>query len=105
MIPAQFRVNYPFVQKKKRYLDSQDGRNDGHLGFPTRTISATFVLQITRYFLASFESNSLSDQGKKRKIDFQDGCHDGYLGILIGTTLTVIDLPVAPILYTKSRVD
>ena len=42
MLPSKFRVNWPFVQEKKRKIDFQDG---GHLGFPIGTILAAFDLR------------------------------------------------------------
>ena len=38
MLPTEFRVNWPFVQEKKRKIDFQDGGYGGHLGFPIGTI-------------------------------------------------------------------
>ena len=38
-------VDFSF-QEKKRKIDFQNGRHDGHLGFPTGTILASFNLQV-----------------------------------------------------------
>ena len=54
-------------------IDLQDG---GHLGCLIRSILAIFICKLSRYFLPSFESSSLSIH-EKRKIDFQDRCHLG----------------------------
>ena len=60
-----------FRFEKKFNSDFQDG---GHLGFPIRTILATFGLQVTSILPMKFESIALLAQEKKFKIDFQHGC-------------------------------
>ena len=55
----------------------------GQLGFPIGTILTILALQVTRYFLLSFDSIRLSIQEKKVKIDFQDGGHGSHLRFLI----------------------
>ena len=59
------------VQEKKFNIYFQDG---SHLGFPIRTILATFDLQVTSILPMKFESITLLVQEKKFKIDFQNGC-------------------------------
>ena len=93
MLPTKFQVNWPFGSEEAK-IDFQDGHHGGHTGFLIRKILAIFDLQVTRCFLASFESV----QERKPKIDFQDGCH---LGFPIGTILAVFDLHVTPMLPNK----
>ena len=83
--------------EKKRKIDFQDGRHDGHLGFPISTILAIFDLQVTPMLPRKFGVNWLSVQ-EKRKIYFQDG---GHLGLLIGMILAIFDLQVTPMLPSK----
>ena len=52
-------------------IDFQDG---GHLGFPIRTILATFDLQVTSILRMKFESIALLVQENQFKSDFQHGC-------------------------------
>ena len=59
------------VQEKEFNIDIQDG---GHLGFPIRTILATFDLQVTLILPMKFELIALLVQEQKFKIDFQHGC-------------------------------
>ena len=59
------------VKEKKFNIDFQNG---GHLGFPIRTILATFDLQVTLILSMKFESIALLVQVKKFKIDLQHGC-------------------------------
>ena len=68
------------VQEKKFNTDFQDG---GHLGFPIRTILATFDLQVTSIMPMKFESIALLVQEKKFKTDFQHGCQGDHLGFPI----------------------
>ena len=88
-----------------RKIDFQDGHHGGHLGFPIRTISATFDLQVTLILPTKFRVNWPSVQEKKRKIDFQDGGLGGHLGFPIGTILAIFDLQVTPMLPTKFKVN
>ena len=58
----------------------------GHLFW---TLLAFFDLQVTRCFLPSFKSISLSLK-KKREIDCQDGHHCRHLGFRVGTILAIL---------------
>ena len=69
-LPDKFESIGLLVHKKKFNIDFQDG---GHLGFPIRTISATFDLQVTSILPMNFESIAFLVQEKKFKIDFQHG--------------------------------
>ena len=51
--------------------------------------------------LTKFQVNWPFGSGEEAKIDFQDG----HLGFLIGTILSIFDLPVTPMLPTKFRVN
>ena len=44
-------------QEKKKIIDFQDGGHGGHLGFPIRTISAIFELQVTPMLPTNFQIN------------------------------------------------
>ena len=57
MLPTKFRVNWLWVYEKKRKIDFQDGRHDGHLGFPIGMILAIFDLQVTPMFPTKFGIN------------------------------------------------
>ena len=60
------------VQEKRFNIDFQDR---GHLGFPIRTILATFDLQATSILPMNFRVIGLLVQYKKKfKVDFQHGC-------------------------------
>ena len=61
----------------------------GQLGFPIRTVYATFALQITSILPMqwSFEWVGLSVLEKKFKIDNQHGGYGNHLGFLTGTIL------------------
>ena len=56
--------------KKKFNIDFQDG---GQLGYPIRTILASFDLQVTLILPMKFESIAILVQEKKFKMDFQHG--------------------------------
>ena len=60
------------VQEKKLKIDFKDGGHGENLGFLIGTILATFDVQVTPCFLASFNSIDLLIHTKKRKIDFQE---------------------------------
>ena len=90
------------AQEKKFNIDFQDG---GHLGFPIRTILATFELQITSILPMKFESIDLLVQEKTFKIDFQHGCYGNHLGFLIRMILAIFDQQVPLILPIKFRVN
>ena len=47
MLPTKFRVNWLLGLLEEANIDVQDGRYDGHLGFPIGTILAVFDLQAT----------------------------------------------------------
>ena len=96
-----FGVQDLSVQKKKRKIDFENGHNDSHLGFPTRTILASLDLQVTLMIPTNLKSIGLSVQEEKRKIDFQNGHHGGHLRFPIGKTLAIFDLQVTPMLPTK----
>ena len=68
-------------------------------------ILAIFELQVTPYFLYSFESIGLFVQEKKFKTDFQDGNCGGHIGFPIRTILAIFDLQVTQILPTKFQVN
>ena len=89
-----------FLVQEKFNIDCQDGSCDSHLGYLIQMILAIFALQITQYFLPSFQSVGILVH-KKFKIDLQDGSH---LGFLIGTILVVFHLQIAPIRPTKFHV-
>ena len=86
-----FKSTGHLVQENKRKKEFQDGRHDGHLGFPIQTILTILDQKSPECFLPSFESNGLSVQEKKRKIDFKDGCHGSHLKFLIGIILAIFD--------------
>ena len=69
-LPDKFGLIGLSVHEKFK-IDFQDG---DHLGFPIRTILATFALQVTSVLPMKFESIALLVQEKKFKIDFQHGC-------------------------------
>ena len=57
------------AQEKKRKIDFQDGDHGGHLGFPIRTILATFDLQVTPMLPTKFRVNrhlGLGEEAKNR---------------------------------------
>ena len=57
------------AQEKKRKIDFQDGDHGGHLGFPIRTILATFDLQVTPMLPTKFRVNwhlRLGEEAKNR---------------------------------------
>ena len=45
------------VREKKRKLEFQDGRHDGHFGFPIRMILAIFHLQVIPIYPSKFQVN------------------------------------------------
>ena len=68
----QTSLSVGFLAEEKKFnIDFQDG---SHLGFPIRTILATFDLQVTSILPKKFESVALLVQEKKFEIDFQHGC-------------------------------
>ena len=75
------------------------------LDFRSARFHLFFYLQVTRFFLASFESIGLSVLEKKRKIDFQNGGQGGHFGFTIGRILVNFDLQVTPMLLTKYQVN
>ena len=52
----------------------QNGSPCSHLGFPNRTILATFDLQVMLILLTKFQVNAIN-------IDFQDGHCEDHLGL------------------------
>ena len=70
MLPTRCRVNWPFVQKKKRKIDFQDGRHGGHLGIPIGTILAMFNLHVTPKLLTKFRVNWAFGSGEEAKHRF-----------------------------------
>ena len=81
-------------RRKKFKIDFQMGDSAGHLRFPIWTILTICDLQVTLYFIVSFQSICLP-VNEKFKIDFQD---DGHLKFLIETSLTISNQQVALIL-------
>ena len=59
-----------FWFKRRSSIQCTDFQDGGHLGFPIRTILATFDLQVTSILAMKFESIALLVQEKKFKIDF-----------------------------------
>ena len=118
LITRQVWVNWPFGSQEK--ISILIFKMVAILDFQSEQFLATFDLKSPRYFqwslsklpfyksprwlLPSFKSTGLSIQ-KKEKINLQDGCHGGHLGFPIGTILAIFDLPVAPILPDKFRVN
>ena len=119
------------IQEKKRKIDFQDGHHGGHLGLPTWTILAIFVLQVTPMPPTKFQVNwpfgvdlkdftdfwstshpnaSYQVSGQlafwfmKQKIGLQDGHHCGTFGFPIRMILAAFDLQVTPMLPTKFQV-
>ena len=72
LLPDKFESTGISVQEKKFNTDFDQYGN--HLGFPIRTILATFVLQVTLILPMNFESVALLVQEKKFKTEFQHGC-------------------------------
>ena len=66
MLPIKFQDNRYFVSGEDQKIDLQDG---GHLGFPIRTILATFNLQITPMLPTKFHVSwpvVLEEEAKNR---------------------------------------
>ena len=57
MLPTKFRVSWPFGSGKEAKIRFQDGGHGGHLGFPTRTILAIFILQVTPMLPTKYRVN------------------------------------------------
>ena len=59
MLPANFRVNWPFGSGEEAKIDFQDGRHGDYLGIPIGTILAIFFLdlQVTPMLLTKFQVN------------------------------------------------
>ena len=53
---AIFQVIWPFYQEKKFKIVFEDGGRGGHLGFPIKTILATFDLQVTPILSTKFQN-------------------------------------------------
>ena len=102
LIIRQVWFNWPFGSWEKFNIGFQDG---GQLGFPIRTILATYDLQITSIVPMKFESIALLVQEKKFKIDFQHGCKGNHLGFWIRMTLAIFYLQVTPTLPIKFQVN
>ena len=66
-------------KKKRKKKGFQDGRYEGHFGFPVKPVLAILIYQPPLCFLPNFESIGLSVQKKKQKVD------GGCLGVLIRT--------------------
>ena len=58
------------VQENKRKIDFQDGCHGGHLGFPIRTILASFDLQVTLMLPNKFQVNWTFRSGEEAKNRF-----------------------------------
>ena len=97
------------VQKKKRKVDFQFRRHDGHLGFSVGTILTVFDLQVTPMFPTELQIN-WPLVPEKQKLDVQDSRyssrhgHGGYFGFPIGTILAIFDQQVTPMLPTKFHI-
>ena len=78
--------------QEKFNIDFQDACYS-HLGFPIRTISAIFDLQIAQYFLSSWHFSS------------GEGRNGGHLGFQIKTILFIFYVQAALILLTMFRVN
>ena len=57
MLPTKFWVNWPFTSGQEAKIDFQDGCHGGHLGFPIKTILATFQVQVTPMLPTKFRVN------------------------------------------------
>ena len=90
----------------KRKIDFQDGDHGGHLGFPIRTILATFDLQVTPMLPTKFRVNwhlGLGEEAKKRLSRWPPWRH---LGFMISTILAIFDvIHVTPMLPSKFGVN
>ena len=95
-LPDKVELIGLLVQEKKFNIDFQDG---GHLGFPIRTILATFDLQW------SFESIALLVQKKKVQNRFSTGLLSDHLGCPIRMILAIFVLQVTLILTVKFQVN
>ena len=106
ILPTKLRVNWPFVQEKKRKTNFQDGLHCSHLGFPIGTILANFDLQVTQMLPTKFRVNWPFGSGGEaiNRISIKDDRHGGHLWFPIGTILYIYYLHVTSMLPTKFRV-
>ena len=70
MRPTKFGVNRPFGSGEEEKIDFQDGDHGGHLGFPIRTILATFDLQVSPMLPSKFGVNWPFRSGEEAKNRF-----------------------------------
>ena len=125
MLPAKFRVNWPFSSEEEEAKNWFSGwpqwrpswisnREDfsyfWFISHPNASYQvwsqlASGFRRRSECFLPSFESIGLSVQKKKQKIDFQNGRHGGHLGFPIGRILANFDLQVTLMLPTLFKVN
>ena len=71
MLPTNFQENKQnLVQENKQNKEFQDGRHDGHLGFPIQTTSAILDLQVTGMLPTKFQVKRLFSSGEEEKNRF-----------------------------------
>ena len=94
MLHTKFQADWPFGsggEAKNKFLD---GRHGGNLRFPSGTIIAIFVLQVTLMLHTKFQINWLFGSGGEVKSKFSRW-PPGHVGFPIRTILAFFDLQVS----------
>ena len=104
MLPTKFKSIGLSIQDKKREIGFQDG---GHLGYPIKSILATFNLQVTSMNPSKFRVGWSFGSGEeaKNKCNFQNAAMAAILDFRSEQFLALCDLQVTPMLPTKFQVN